>query len=347
MLNYTTKTITLKGGLAVQNLALKQTNIYKDSSAQRDFVNFFPTGAFSWKFAANGYMRINYNGNTQSPSLNQIQPIANNTDPLNIYVGNPNLKPAFRHNINFGINNYKVLKNRGFYGYGSLDFTQNAFSSYNTVDSLGRRINQTVNVNGNYNYNAGLNFNRKIKLFKLDIGAGPKINGNRNVSFVNGLQNITQSYNLSMDFRVSKYVEKKFDIGFNYSPTFSHSQSSINKGAVTEYWMHTISNDFNYKFAKGWNFSSNIQAKFRQKLSANDINTNAVVWNASVEKRLFKKRDIAAILSVYDILNQNIGFNRNITSNFISENTYTTVQRFALISLRWKFAKNRKVNDED
>ena len=72
-----------------------------------------------------------------------------------------------------------------------------------------------------------------------------------------------------------------------------------------------------------------------------------MIWSASVEKKLFKKTDITAILSINDILNQKIGFNRDISSNYISENTYTTVQRYTLLSLRWKFNKNRKASEYD
>ena len=60
-----------------------------------------------------------------------------------------------------------------------------------------------------------------------------------------------------------------------------------------------------------------------------------------------EKKDLTAILTVNDILNQNIGFNRDITSNYVSENTYATVQRYVLFSLRWKFNKNRKTAEED
>ena len=74
---------------------------------------------------------------------------------------------------------------------------------------------------------------------------------------------------------------------------------------------------------------------------------NAVIWDVSIEKKIFKKQDITAIVTVNDILNQQIGFRRDISSNYVTENTYTTVQRYALFSLRWKFNKNRKPSEDD
>jgi hypothetical protein len=345
--NYVTKKITAKAGLAVQDLALKQTNLYKDSSFARKFTNFFPTANIRWKFSSSGNLYLNYDGNTQQPSLMQLQPIINNNDPLNIEVGNPDLRPAFNHRINFNVSDFKVLTNRSIWGYGSITFTENAFTSKSVINK-GVRTSQTVNVNGNYNYNAGFNISRQIKLWKMEVSLNPRINGGRNLNFVNGLENVTNSFMPSLGTGIRKSVEKKWSLDLNYNAKFNRSSSSINTSAITEFWTQSVDVYAYYKFKHGWNFNTDMSYSYRQKLSPTDRNNNTVEWNASLEKKLFKKADITAILSVNDILNQRIGFSRDIRSNYISENTYTTIQRYALLSLKWKFNKNRKAsNGED
>ncbi len=345
--NYITKKLTAKAGLAVQDLALKQTNIYKDSSLARKFTNFFPNANIRWKFSQSGSFNFNYSGSTQQPSLQQLQPIINNNDPLNIVVGNPNLRPAFSHNIWFNLSDYKVLSNRGIWGYGSINFTENAFSSKSVVDNQGIRTTETVNVNGNYNYYAGFSISKQVKFLKLDISIDPGFNGSRNINFVNGLQNTTKRFSPSLGVSIRRSIEKKMSFDVSYNAGFNRSESSINAGAVTEYWTQNVRSYIYYKFKGGWELNTDISYNYRQKLSPTDKNNNALVWNASLEKKLFKKADITAILSMNDILNQRIGFNRDITSNYISENTYTTVQRYTLLSLRWKFNKNRKPSEDD
>ncbi|MES2003525.1 MAG: TonB-dependent receptor [Bacteroidota bacterium] len=343
--NYVTKKITAKAGLAVQDLSLQQTNMYKDSSYARSFTNYFPTANIRWKFSSSGNIYFNYSGNTQQPSLMQLQPIQNNNDPLNIVIGNQNLKPAFNHSIYFNVSDFKVLTSRNIWGYGNISFTENGFSNKSTVDISGRRTTQTVNVNGNYSYYTGFSISRQMKFIKMDISFDPRISGSRNMSFVNGLENITKSIRPSMGVGVRKYIEKKMSFDISYTLGFNHSTSSINTGAVTEYWTQGVDCYFDYKFKKGWNFNTNISYNYRQKLTPTDKNNVTTVWNANVEKRLFKKQDITAIFTINDILNQRIGFNRDITSNYVSENTYTTVQRYAMLSLRWKFNKNRKPSE--
>jgi hypothetical protein len=345
--NYITKKITAKAGLAIQDLSLKQTNMYKDSSLARNFTNFFPNANMRWKFSQSGSIYFNYSGSTQQPSLMQLQPIINNNDPLNIVIGNPNLRPAFSHNMWFNVSDYKVLSNRGIWGYGSINFMENAFSSKSVVNNQGIRTTETVNVNGNYNYYAGFSISKQIKFMKLDISLDPGIDGNRYKNFVNGLDNTTNTIHPSLGVSVRRSIEKKMSFDISYNAGFNHSSSSINSGVVTEYWTQRIRTYFYYKFKGGWELNTDYNYNYRQKLSPTDKNNNSMVWNASLEKKLFKKTDITAIFSINDILNQKIGFDRNITSNYITENTYTTVQRYALLSLKWKFNKNRKPSEDD
>ena len=345
--NYNGKKLTAKLGLGIQNLAMKETNLYKDSSFNKTFVNYFPTVSISWKPSGERRFYLSYDGRTQQPSLNQIQPIANNTDPLNINIGNQNLKPSVVHSFSFNGGDSKVLSNRYIGLYGNFSLTQNAFSSETKVDSLGRRTNQTVNVNGNFYYYAQIYYQKKIKFWGLSISFVPNINGNRNNSYVNGVYNTTNSTNLGSRLGIDKTIEKKLDFYLAYNPQFSHSTSTINTSTKTDYWTHTINNYFSYRFKKGINLNSNIEANFRQKLYSTDVNNNNVVWDASLEKKLLKKQDVWLVFSVNDILNQKKGVDRSISSNFISENTYTTVKRYFLVTLRWKFAKNRKTDDDE
>jgi hypothetical protein len=343
--NYITKTITAKASMGLQDLAMKQTNLYKDSSFARNFTNFFPNASIRWKFSS-GYLNFGYSGFTQQPSLSQLQPIFDNSDPLNITLGNQALKPAFQHNLGFYISDYKVLKKRSIYTYGNIYFTENAFSQRSTIDS-GRRINQTVNVNGNYYYYAGFRYGFAIKKVDIELELASRINGGHNTSFVNGTMNETNNFSVAQEFSVRKYVEKKYSIYLTYRPGYSHSVSSINPDAVTNYWTQYADAGFEWTIARGFEFITDAEYNYRQKLSENDRNPNTLVWNARLEKKLLKKRDISAMLSVNDILNQRIGFNRNISSNYVTETGYSTVQRYVMVSLRWKFNKNRKTSEDD
>jgi hypothetical protein len=65
-----------------------------------------------------------------------------------------------------------------------------------------------------------------------------------------------------------------------------------------------------------------------------------VRWNAYLAKKFWKNKSGEVRISVFDILDQNIGVQRNASSNFISENSYNTIRRYWLLSFTWNFTKN-------
>ena len=95
-------------------------------------------------------------------TLLQIQPILDNTDPLNILVGNPELQQAFTNKFTFNIGDYKVLKSRSINLWVDYGNTNNAITSSSEIDANGRRISKYVNVDGNFNYS----INGKLILIK-------------------------------------------------------------------------------------------------------------------------------------------------------------------------------------
>jgi Outer membrane protein beta-barrel family/Carboxypeptidase regulatory-like domain len=346
LFRYSSTKINASLGTGYENLTLREKNLYNDSSFSRNFASFRPTATFRYRAGQSGYFSLNYTGVQRAPSITQIQPVVDNSDPLNVSIGNALLKPAFVHQLFFNVGQYKPLSGMGYSLYGNVTKTDRDFSTRDVIDNKGRRSFQTVNVSGNYNYYTSMNFNFKLKkLAGLGVGLGPTLNGRRNLTFVNGAEAINKSFQVGSYFELYLSKEKKFDANISYRPTYYTSKTSINPSA-TNYWIHNLSAWNSITFLKTFKFIQNVDANFRQKTSLFTRNVNAVIWDASLEKKLSKKRDITAIFSVNDILNKNIGFERNISTNIITENTFNTVRRYWLLSLRWKFSKNAAIPED-
>ena len=130
---YNSKKTTASAGGDIAQADFTQTDVLHKSDVKYNYTNLFPKVNFMYKFNANSRININYNGNTRQPTIEQIQPIRDNTNPLNVAIGNPDLKQEFRHQINFNYNSYKVLKQRGFYTYASFGTTSNSISTNETT----------------------------------------------------------------------------------------------------------------------------------------------------------------------------------------------------------------------
>lgn len=333
------KKLKLNLGLTAGFTNFHQKNELTDSIATRNFINWYPQASLQYQFTQYKRLYIGYNGNTQQPSIQQIQPVASNNDPLNIAIGNPNLKPAFSNRASLNFNDYKVLKDRFIWISASYSFIQNNISSSYYVDSFGRRVNQAVNLNGNRNFSANIDYSIKIKPIDTRLGFNGNYNYNRNLSIVNNTFNTTNSDNYTLGMNIGKSKEKKYDINLSGSATYTSSQSSIQASISTKYWTFDIDPNFDIFLPLKFQIHSDCDFNIRQKTPVFNTNTNVIRWNAWIGKKFLKKDALLIKIIGNDLLDQNIGFNRSVNSNFITQNTYSTIRRFFLLGVTWNFTK--------
>ena len=163
-------------GTSVSINHFEQDNRSKNILRKYNFTNFFPTASLYIKLKGYAGIRFNYNGSSKAPSLDQLQPIVDNTDQLNQYIGNPDLKQSFTHSINLNYNFYNVLQEKGMWAgiYGNV--TQNAFVNERTIDAFAKSTYRTVNANGNYYFGLYSSYNFKLKKSKIQLSFGPNAN---------------------------------------------------------------------------------------------------------------------------------------------------------------------------
>lgn len=317
----------------------RQQDLARDTLSSYSFTNFFPKANFRYNFGPQKRLGLNYNGNTRQPTLEQLQPIRENTDPLNILIGNPNLKQEFRHAISMNYNDYKILTSRNMYLSVYYAFIDNAISSFVLVDDAGKRTTRFVNVEGNYLLNGYAGYWKQIKKWNLNLGVNANVNLSRNTNFVNALENVNNNRAGSIGLNINHDKEKKYSFSLNPRFGYTRSRSSISD-VETKYW--TSDNEADATVELPWKLQVNtsVLVSLREKTEVFPDNNNVTKWNAWLAKKFWKSNSGEIRFSIFDILDQNIGFRRTATSNFITENRYETFRRYWLISFTWNFTKN-------
>ena len=343
-LKWNKKKVNLSMGTTVGiNRFIQHNNTDKETYTY-NFTNVFPQASINYKPKPNASLRFNYNGSGTAPSLEQLQPIRDNLDPLNQYIGNPDLKQSFQHRFSTSYNNYNVLKQKGIYTSLNFSVWQNAFTQSSIVDNVGRRTYKTVNTDGNYNLNLYSGYNFTIPDTKWQLGFGPTANLSQTSDFINNQKNINNNKRLGFEINISQYIKDKYN--FNIQPNIGYvkSSSSINKSANADFWQLGGWISGNVNLPAKFEINTNANFVWRQKDPRFTANNNFINWNASVVKRMMKdKLDVK--FNVYDILNQNRGYQQNFNSYSFSETYYETLQRFWTISLVWNFSNNGKPLD--
>ncbi len=339
------KKVNFSFGGNIANSGYLQTDLlHGDTTHTYNYVNFFPQFNFKYKLNKQSAINFYYNGSSEQPTIAQIQPLRQNTDPTNITIGNPNLKQEFIHKLRFTYNDYKVLTHRWLWLSLNTTFTSNAIST-SLNNSEGINTTQFVNVNGNYSGYAWLGAG--FKLPKPDVNIGFHFNPtiSHTNSFINGQKNTNDnnSYEAGLDF--SYYKENKYDIGFSPAITYYDNKATVS-AYTTNYWQSSSEFSSSVQLPLKFYFSTNIAFLFRQPTPVFTSNNNVVKWNATIGKKLLKKGGLEIKASVYDILNQNIGYDRTAQGNIITQNSYNTIRRYGMLSLVWNFSHKPGENPE-
>lgn len=332
----------------IANTHFNQTDVVKDSSRKYDYTNLFPQAVFNFKFNAYSNLNIKYTGITNQPTIHQLQPIKNNNDPLNILVGNPNLKQEFENTLQLGYTNYQVLNERYLILNSFLVHTSNMISSSYIIDPLGRRIYQSINTDNGYAVTFAGGYSIRIPNTAARLSFGPSLNYSKYSNLINGLNNSTQTTNFL--FRINAKIAKseKYDFYATIIPSLNRSISSISAAATTKFTNYNFNTGGNITLPAKFEMGTDININLREKVNKYDVNNNVVLVNAYVEKRFLKNEVLSLRLSINDILNQNKGYDRFITPFYTEEKTFLTFKRYGLIGLTYNFVnKDGKVSTED
>ena len=307
-----------------------------------NFTNFIPSVSFNFNPKQQRKIRFNYNGNSINPTLQQIQPIIDNSDPLNIAVGNANLQQGFSNKFSFNASDYKVLKSRSISLNANYFATNNAITSSSQIDASGRMISKYVNVDGSFNYNFNVGYG--IDVFKgVNLVVRMGKNFNRYINFVNDVKNTNDNNGINYTLSLNYWSDTWYNFYWNLYAANNQSKSTIRPNIITNYWSYGSFGNFSFNFKKTKTYITiENDINIYQKSDAFPDQRNIYLVSPSIRKVIGKKDQFELKIYAFDLFNQNSNVRRNITSNFISETTNNGIRRYFLLGFVYNFSKNSK-----
>src|SRR5690606_9068023 len=208
-------------------------------------------------------------------------------------------------------------------------------------DSAGKSTYQSVNLQGKgpSNFYLSSYFGRKIGQSDLRLYFGLNVNGNTYYNLINNVMNKTRSYGYSGSISASIYKQKKYNINLSAEPGYNISESSLQKQFNNNGWLVNSRASFSVTLPGKVEIASDANYEFRQKTQSFNQDFDRLILNSSISKKLLKDENLRISFSGNDLMNQNIGFNRSAYNNIITQNQYTTIQRYYMFSIIWDFNK--------
>ena len=335
----------LSAGIAFrpQNTKMSYRKGDMDTIATRNVFNFSPEIDFRYQPQKQTQLRFSYRGRSSDPSMENLLPITDDSNPLNIRTGNPGLKPSFSHNLSMNFNTFNMDAQRGIFSHVNGSFTQNAISNIRKYNATtGGWTTMPENINGNWNVFGMFGINTAFKNNKkFTIGTFTNASYNNHVGYIttgemkDAQKNTTTA--LSLGERLNgAYRNDWIEIGLNGSLNYTFEKDKLNPQNDQE--PYTFSYGGNLQIYTPWKMtiSTNMVNQARRGYSDASMNRNELIWNAQVAQS-FLKGSLTVSLEWNDILKEQSNITRSYSSSGSSVYTYNGVNSYGMIRAIYRF----------
>lgn len=332
------KKFSLTVGSSFQSAILKSTNNTNGNVIEQHFSDLLPSANIQYKLASMKTLSLGLNTSTTQPSTAQLQPIADVSDPLNTYTGNPNLKRSYVQSLNLSFFSTNIYTQRNLFAFISATKTNNAIVNSDVIQPNGARVSMPVNADGQYFVFGSVNAGFPIKKLKSRIDIGINTNYTRNIAFLNGARNNIANLGVGPSLNYSFNKDGLMDITASARLNISKATYSLQSRLNSNYLQQTYNIEMNNYLPLGLIMNNSFNYTINSG-RADGFNTKIPYWNASLAKSFLKNKRGELKLTVYDLLNKNVGVNRSANQNYIEDTRYNVLQRYFLLSFTFRLNK--------
>ena len=313
--------------------------------------NWSPNVRFRYKFGKKEFARINYRGRVSEPTIQQMEPVRNNSDAMNETVGNLGLNPAFNHNIFAMYSRFNQEKFSSIMTGFRANITQDALVNNTIYDQTGKRYLQTVNADM-VPWNIGADFMSNTPFYKkmFQFHSRTAVSYNQRVAYVLREQDAdhiaqmiaantlplgdpskTGNFRMSSDLTL-RFTHQIVDIGVKNTNIYSLTHNSLNKKNISHVGDWIVTGDVTFHLPKSWNIATDISYTSRYGYEGlTDV--NELIWNFSIDKTWANS---TLTLKVYDLLNDKKNIVQTVNETSVSYQKFNTLPTYFMLTYTYK-----------
>ncbi len=338
--------LIISASMQTSYLASVQTYPH-DTNFSRNFNNILPSLMWRYNINTKKSLRVIYRTNTNQPDVSQLQNVLNNSNTLQLSIGNPLLKQTFEQNMFIRYSYTNPVKSTNFFALVRGNTTQNYIANSTQIAAAdttlngvnlrrGSQLTMPVNVNGYYNVGSFITFGRPIKFIKSNINFNANVSFARTPGMLNNMINYANSPSYGGGLVISSNISKDIDFTIGSNSSYTSVANTLNKASNTSYYNQTSTFKFNLIFWKHWVFNTDITHQYYKGLSTG-YDQSFLLWNAAVGYKFLKDNMGEFRLRVFDILKQNTSISRTITETYTQDVQTSLLQRYFMLTFTYNF----------
>ena len=309
-----------------------------DTDTTRNVMNVTPTLDFRYRFSKLSNLRINYRGTTSQPSMTDLLDIVDDSDPLNITMGNPGLKPSFTNTFRLFYNTYIQEHQRAIMAHLNYSNTRNSISNMVTYDEqTGGRTTKPENINGNWNASGAFMFNTALdSVGYWTVSTFTNVRYNNYVGYLSLDRNSDSQKNTTKTMQVGEQLTASYrnswlEVSLDGSLDYTHTRNMLQSQSNLDTWQFSYGGYLTLYFPWGTSLSTDVHQNSRRGFNDNSMNTNELIWNLQLSQSFLKGNALTVSLQLYDVLQNQSNFSRTINAMQRSDTQYNSVNSYAML----------------
>ncbi len=312
------------------------------------YGNFLPSLQFNYNFSRSETARLMYRTFTNGPSASQLSDVVDNTNPLLLSSGNPELQQSYSHFLTGSYTLTRIEKGKSFMGFIFMNITNNYIGNSLIIarnDTLlengytlpaGAQYSRPENLNGLVNMRSSLTYGFPLRKIKSNINLTGGFAWMRTPSLINNLGNITNTYTATGGATLSSNISQNLDFTLGYRLNHQTTQNKMRPQSDNRFFYHMGEARIAWTIKKKWIVRSDLNNLYYTGLGDN-FNENYWLWNINLGRKLFENNRGEITFGVYDLLNQNQSVTQNVTDTYIESARYNVLNRFLMLTFTYNF----------
>lgn len=327
-------------GLQVQRSNLDGTILDRDEYIENGYTHVLPSADYRIQLDEAKTLNFRYTTSTREPSMTELQPFADNTNPIRTYIGNPNLTPEYSHSFNADYRFFDQFSFVNLFTYLRFSYTNDDIVQSRVIDEQALQTVMPVNIDHSWSTNGGVTYGRPIRSVGARINLNYSFNYTRGVEILNELENNSRVLRNTIEASIDNRDKEIFDVRAGARYSFNDIQNTLNQELNQVYLDRTFYGNAMLHYGAGWTFSTTLNYRLYDESVFGVGDRNVAMLQASISKLAMNNR-VELELIGFDILDQNKGVAYTTGTSFIQERRTESLGQYIMLKVMYRLGSRR------
>ncbi len=336
--NRNTKSTRFVFGLQVQGSDL-DVNVVQEVPIANRYTHFLPWANLRIQFKPGRSMDIRYSTSTREPTVSELQPFVDNSDPLNLYVGNPDLAPEYNHRLYGEYRFFDQFSFANLFTHFAVTYTSNKIVGSRFVIQQAQQVITSVNSDHGWSTAGGVNYGMPIRAIGARLNLNYRLAYSTATEFVDSAENVNRVLSNTFNAGLENRAKDIFDVRAGGGLTFNNVTYSLNKELNQKYITGALYANGTYYLGDAWTLNMSLNYRvYDQDVFAGP---NVALLEASVSRLFMGERAEIQLVGV-DLLNENQGVNITNSSSYIQEERIQSLGRYLMLKFIYRLGPSSR-----